>query len=279
MTNATDDISKQIEDLLVARNPRGMKTVQPALEPGYYARAARLFQNVTGHVLIGTGFPVGDTFETDGPVGAIALYQTLEKMGATPILVTDQPLSGKLANDYRVIEISAEGDQKAAAIAQLERLKPEVVLAIERPGQAADGHYYNIRGINIASRTACFDHYIREAKCPTVGIGDGGNEIGMGNIVEAISGLDIVPAATCVNELLLADVSNWGAYGLIALWGYWRHEDLLAQIDPQAILAYCSSLGSVDGITHRNEMTEDNLPLSVGLELIANLRKVTGFND
>jgi DNA-binding MurR/RpiR family transcriptional regulator len=66
--------SQAIEDLLVARNPRGMQTVQQALEPGYILRAAKLIQQAKGNVLIGTGFPVDKTFETDGPLGAIALY-------------------------------------------------------------------------------------------------------------------------------------------------------------------------------------------------------------
>ena len=34
-------LSTQIENLLVARNPRGMQTLQAALVPGYYLRAAQ----------------------------------------------------------------------------------------------------------------------------------------------------------------------------------------------------------------------------------------------
>ena len=62
-------VSKAIEDELVRRNPRGMQTVQCALEQGYVLRAAQLMKACKGTVLIGTGFPVVDTFETDGPVG------------------------------------------------------------------------------------------------------------------------------------------------------------------------------------------------------------------
>lgn len=66
-------ISTTIEDLLVARNPRGMQALQKALVPGYYLRGAQMLQSAIGTVLIGTGFPVAGTYETDGPVGAIAL--------------------------------------------------------------------------------------------------------------------------------------------------------------------------------------------------------------
>ena len=53
--------------------------------------------------------------------------------------------------------------------------------------------------------------------CPTIAIGDGGNEIGMGNIAETLSQLDIRASKTHCDELLVADVSNWAAHGLIAL--------------------------------------------------------------
>ena len=46
-------LSRAIEDLLVARNLRGMQQVQAALEPGYFLRAARYLKDITGTVLIG----------------------------------------------------------------------------------------------------------------------------------------------------------------------------------------------------------------------------------
>lgn len=281
MTENNAQLNKQIEDLLVQKNLRGMKDVQPALASGYYARAARHLQGCKGTVLIGTGFPVVDTFETDGPVGAIALYQTLKYLGAEPIIVCGKPISSMLAPDYKVHEIQVgEHDlRELEALEALARYRPEVVLSIERPGQAADGGYYNMRGESISARTACFDTFVKAANCPTIGIGDGGNEIGMGNIVDAISKLNIVPSATRVDELLIADVSNWGAYGIIALLGYWKGEDLLARIDPQAILRYLSERGSVDGVTRLNELTEDGLPSSEGEAVITELRRLTGFID
>ena len=39
------ELSQKIEQLLVARNPRGMQTVSSALEPGYIMRAANLIKN------------------------------------------------------------------------------------------------------------------------------------------------------------------------------------------------------------------------------------------
>ena len=269
-------LSKKIEDLLVKRNLRGMKTVQHALQTGYYLRAARILNKCKGHVLIGTGFPVVDTFETDGPVGAIALYHALEKLGATPILVCGPPVSQALMHDFRVHEIRGGEHQERTleAFKALYHYQPDAVMSIARPGPASDGDYYNMRGENISARTACFDTFINNAKCPTIGIGDGGNEIGMGNITEALKELDIISATTKVDELLIADVSNWGAYGLMALLSVWNEVDLLAEVNIEEILTYLSSHGSVDGVTRVNELTEDGLDFSEGESVILELRKL-----
>ena len=276
---AQQALTQQIEDLMVARDLRGMKHLQKALVPGYYQRAAKILYDCKGTVLIGTGFPVDETFETDGPVGAIALYDTLKHLGANPIIVCGDPLSRVISDDYQVHQISV-GDLskgKQEAIEGLATLKPSVVLSIERPGLSAGGFYANMRGEDISARCACFDYFVTEADCPTIAIGDGGNEIGMGKVTDALSALSITPAATSCDELLVADVSNWGAHGLIALLGYWSGEDLLSKINTLDILKYISARGSVDGVTRLNTLTEDSLESGAGQELIDELRRLTGF--
>jgi len=272
-------ITKQIENLMVARDVRGMKHLQQALVPGYYQRAAQTLYDCKGTVLIGTGFPVDSTFETDGPVGAIALYDTLKHLGANPIIVCGDPLQSVIGDDYQTHKVSV-GDLRNAkqeALISLEKLKPEVVLSIERPGLCADGYYANMRGEDISARCASFDYFLIEAKCPTIAIGDGGNEIGMGKVLDTLCVLPITPSITSCDELLVADVSNWGAHGLIALLGYWSDEDLLAKVNTLDILKYISARGSVDGVTRENTLTEDSLGSEAGQELIDELRRITGF--
>lgn len=272
-------LSRTIEDILVARNLRGMKSVQPHLKPGYCMRAANILRHCKGHVFIGTGFPVVDTFETDGPVGTIALYDALETLGASPVIVCGRPISGLLASKYRVHEIRVgDHDQREhEALLALYQYLPEAIVSIERPGQAADGGYYNMRGESISARTACFDSFMNMARCPTIAVGDGGNEIGMGNVSEALKNLNIVPSTTGCDELIVADVSNWGAYGIISFLSVWNGRDLLKEINPLNILQYISSLGSVDGVTRINQLTEDGLPVSEGESILLELRKACGF--
>ncbi|MCV2402976.1 DUF4392 domain-containing protein [Marinomonas sp. C2222] len=279
MSNSLETASINIEEALVARNLRGMAHVRPALQEGYCLRAAQTLFDAQGVVLIGTGFPVTDTFETDGPLGAIALYKSLEKVGSTPYIVCGAPLSEAIKNEYRVIDIKLgkHDAQNQEAQTVLDELQPKVVFSIERPGQAEDGHYYNMRGENISARAACFDSFMNQATCPTIAIGDGGNEIGMGNVTEALKSLDIVAATTKCDELIVADVSNWGAYGLIAMLGKLANTDLLAEINPLEILRYLSSLGSVDGVTRLNQLTEDGQEAEVGDAVILELRRLSGF--
>lgn len=272
-------LSQKIESLLVQRNLRGMKKVQPALQVGYYLRAAQQLMETNGCILIGTGFPVAGTFETDGPVGAIALYNCLTSLGKKPILVCGEPLYGALQNDFACYPLPINDIDNAPSYTQkaLKELQPELIISIERPGLSQQNCYYNIRGEDISDNCATFDFFMSLANCPTIAIGDGGNEIGMGNIYEAIGELDIVPSVTRCDELLIADVSNWGAYGLIAFVSLWRNQNLLVDIKPKSILAYLSKLGSVDGLTRKNELTEDGLCFSCGEEVILQLEKICGL--
>ena len=134
-----------------------------------------------------------------------------------------------------------------------------------------------MRGEDITDRAAFFDPFVEAASCPTIAVGDGGNEIGMGNIASAIKELDINASITGCDELLVADVSNWGAYGLIALLAVWAGDDLLAKVSPVDILDYLSARGSVDGVTRENTLTEDGLEAEEGLRVIQELRILTGF--
>jgi hypothetical protein len=277
MTEATRNflsISQQIEQLLVQRNLRGMATLQPHLRPGYILRTARLINQCRGTVLIGTGFPVLDTFETDGPVGAIGLYQLLAKLGANPVLVCGDPLFSTLNNDYQCYQLQVNQYDAVAAIASdaLAQLQPQLVISIERPGFNANMRYANMRGEDISARCASFDFFLTLAACPTIGIGDGGNEIGMGNLYQQVSALNITPSVTPCDELIVADVSNWAAWGIAAMLSVLRGEDLLSFADPLAILRYLSARGSVDGVTRQNTLTEDGLAHTEGEQLINDLQ-------
>ena len=99
----------------------------------------------------------------------------------------------------------------------------------------------------------------------------------MGNVSEALKDLNIVPCTTTCDELIVADVSNWGAYGIIAFLSVWNKRDLLKEINPLGILKYISGLGSVDGVTRVNQLTEDGLAVTEGESVLKALREASGF--
>ncbi|KGE04907.1 glutamate cyclase domain-containing protein [Pseudohaliea rubra] len=265
-----------LEELLVFRNPRGMQSLRAALSPGYYRRASTLLA-AARRVLIGTGFPVAGTFETDGPVGAMALYRALEQRGAQCWIACAAPLAAELEHEFRVLPLQAT-DRDAAreeAILRLAQVTPDAIVSIERPGLAANGRYYNMRGEDISADCGIFDSYLELAGCPTIAIGDGGNEIGMGKVADAVAKLSITPAATSCDELLVADVSNWGAYGLLAYFDLLEATDHLGTVRPRELLAFLSSRGSVDGVTRENTLTEDGMDPAAGEAIISELRALT----
>ena len=268
-------LSAAIEARLVEGNPRGMQTLRRALEPGYCLRAARTLADAR-RVIIGTGFPVEETFETDGPPGAMALARALAARGTDVHLACAPPIARVLAEHFAVLELSAfdHASARREAGERLAAIRPDAVVSIERPGLAADGRYYNMRGEDISERCAIFDDYLRLADCPTIAIGDGGNEIGMGRLATEIAALAIPAAATGCDELIVADVSNWGAYALVALLDPDRGAAALNAIAHREMLEALAAAGGVDGVTRAATATEDGLRAAVGERLIADLRRL-----
>ena len=90
----------------------------------------------------------------------------------------------------------------------------------------------------------------------------------MGKAAEALSALDIHPAMSICDELLVADVSNWAAYAICAL-AYAQSgaiPDLGADIRND--LAFLVESGAVDGVTGKPTATEDGFAEGAGNVLI-----------
>jgi len=263
-----------IEDIILAHGTRGMDRIRGAVPAGYCGRAANLILYNKGRVLIGTGFPVGGSFETDGPIGAIALYRVLERLGYEPIFGCAPPISQVLAGDFRTLEVPILSWEATIPVVKLALadIEPSVIVSIERPGVAKDGRYYNMRGKDISDFLAKFDLFFELCDGPTIAIGDGGNEIGMGNIISELSQLPIHPSVTRCDELVIATVSNWGVYGIIAATSRELRRDLFSLFEPVEIVRYLVDRGAVDGKTGVAECTEDGFPLAIGLTIIERLR-------
>jgi len=171
----------------------------------------------------------------------------------------------------------------AAARRVLRDLAPSHLVAIERPGRAADGDYYNARGGSVAALHAPLDVLFRrrEAGRVTVGVGDGGNEIGMGRVRARVA-RDIAHGGTIASVvrtdyLIVGGTSNWGAWGLTAHLGLATGQDLLHTPEEEARLTQAMvAAGGVDGLTGEATPSVDSLPLAFHQHMLATLRELTG---
>jgi hypothetical protein len=275
-------IALRAVDALLAEDPgaRGIARFRPHDALGPAARALA----ISRRIIIITGFPRGEVGETDGPPGAVGLGLALAALGAEVIHITDTrnaPLLRALAAPVEVADPPC-GDARARAWAEaaLRRIAPDCLVTIERPGRAADGTYRNMRGLDISARTAALDELLLvPGPWTTVAVGDGGNEAGMGRVAarvaETVAHGDVIASIVPAEHLVVAGVSNWGAYGLVAALSLLEGRDLLPT--PELARAHVEKIvaaGSVDGVTGKAEVTVDGLPIERTLDLLVALRKI-----
>lgn len=273
-----------IEDVVMQYGSRGMNTLYPFLPKDSYRKAAEAVLDLPkGNILIATGFYAKGAGETDGPLGAWILLQVLEKLGFSPVLVTDKYtyyfFSGEKVKSICVpLRNSREQNKIVSMETILGRLKPVGMLSVERCGKNGDGDYSNMKGESIGRYTAPIDELFELAGqygIKTFGIGDGGNEIGMGNLSEEISRyLSINPCVVKTDYLLIATVSNWAAYGLGRMLELISKRPLMPPVrDLTCFFERIVRMGSVDGITGKNIMTVDGFPEGKEAEMYMEILK------
>ncbi len=104
------------------------------------------------------------------------------------------------------IPIRTWEESKSLVETALGSLKPSLVISVEWPGVAEDGRYYNMRKEDVTEHAAKYDLFFELDSCPTIAFGDGGNEIGMGNLTRELSHMSIIPSITKCDELVIATV-------------------------------------------------------------------------
>jgi hypothetical protein len=275
-------------DHLLALDP-GSRGIVAFFTPGA-ARAAATTLVDASRVLITTGFAVADgAGETDGPPGAAVLGRALRQLGARVRYVTDAVTVPLLEAALKALEeplhITVYPAGSGAAGEVLARERPTHLVAIERPGRAANGDYLSARAESVAAWNRPLDDLFLFAgagessrgrrrsgggqnRPVTIGVGDGGNEIGMGNVrprlVRARSPLARIASIVCTDHLVVAGTSNWGAYGVVAQLARLAGRPLLhSSAVERRMVEACVQAGAVDGITRRREATVDGLSLDV----------------
>ena len=181
----------------------------------------------------------------------------------------------------------------------------DLIIACERAGPSADGNCYTMSGINmtkkglIAPQLHNFVSDTRkqgsEGMRKFIAIGDGGNELGMGKVMDKVyehirDGKKIGAVNTldgknlAADSLIAASVSNWGAYALIAAAALVRAHDvkdwsyikrcLPTEKSEKALMYRCVAAGCRDGVSGKKEATVDGMPLEKSMECLREIRKI-----
>jgi len=152
----------------------------------------------------------------------------------------------------------------------------------------------NMRGESVDRHTAKI-HRLFEAATDdprtisTIGIADGGNEIGCGTIPWEIIRAETPSACggqiacrIATDHTILAGVSNWGAYALAtAVLHRRRHLPLMrdwnTDTERNCIEQLVRHGKLIDGVTGLSEPTVDGLPLETYLQTLAGIRRIVGL--
>ena len=274
-----------IPAIILGNDQRGVAALRRYLPGDFCDGAARLILSNPGTTLIATGFYVSmaGAPETDGPPGALALGRALELLGRRVLYVTDRCTMAILRpfvkTDNQLCEFPITDDHGSSQFASelLSRLDPSLLISIERCGLTKDGTYLNMRGVDISPHTARLDHLFLQHTC-TIGIGDGGNEIGMGNLAQFIphvANLPANPATTTTTHLVISSTSNWGGYGLVAALSRLVGRDLLPSSEEEAELIHrMVDLGAVDGVTGEAHYSVDTMDIETHGQTLSRLHQL-----
>ena len=275
--SAMKKVSGSIEDIILQYSRRGMTEIRDCVPENYCSEAAReILSWKRGTVVLTTGFYVGGFAETDGPMGTMALAKALKRLGFSPVIVTDRYCEGYFEEEgIKTVYLDLDAAD-ADASGLLDSLQPVGLISVERCGRDSKGIYANMRGVDISSETAPCDALFLAAygRIPTIGVGDGGNEIGMGNVAQAVEQrLSLTPAQIKADILVIATVSNWGAYGIVAALAEQTGISLLVSFrDAEKFLLRTVEMGSVDGISHEHVARVDGFGMDTEQEIIDGLQ-------
>ena len=280
------------------------------------------------HVLVLSGFPccVNDRppTETDGPPGAIAIAKCVLALGRNVhvTIITDDcnrvvfeaaignngNLHKTKTNTIHLETFPADSNMKDEDHNRLKVIAEErcdLIIACERAGPGIDGKCYTMRGIDMNAKGLIApihrivdiarnrEKNLQQKTAKFIAIGDGGNELGMGKVIDRIRTSpkipngDLIGAVTSADYLISASVSNWGGYALAGACAlvksdidkgknlnYWLEicvPELQHEIN---LLERCVRVGCRDGVTGKMETTVDGMPLKTSLDCLQNIINV-----
>jgi len=302
MLIACDNIEKLLcVELRRKGLPRGYKwplyeIARATAEEPLILAAARLLDRPPARVTLVSGaavpghMPVG---ENDGPFGTAVLARALAALGHRIRVVTDPDCAPPIA--FLLERYGVPATMRTVAVG--EDVAPltdegDVFVAIERLGGNANGIVYGVTGVSRAAFRANLDALFRRAGelgKATIGIGDGGNEIGFGNIrgeIEAripdYAQKDRTPCGGGIlstvetDVLVVASTSNQGAYGVAAALALLRGDLALAHTPEEEVALHHVGvgLGLTDGGTGTRIAACDGISAEANAAMVRLVREI-----
>ncbi len=270
-----------LEDILLQYDRRGISALRTHLPADNYLQTAEFALQRAARVLIVTGFYVNGTAETDGPPGALALAGGFSRLGSQVTLVSDRYSLPFLESDtsaFKLVDFPITGPEESRLFAKslLEEIQPTLLISVERCGLTPEGVYRNMRSVDISPHTARLDELFFE-QADTIGIGDGGNEIGMGLLYPQLLQLpDLVkhPTSTATTRLLISTVSNWAACGLLGAMSRLSGQNLLPTVQEQSELLHCIvDRGAINGVNGVREYKVDDFDEAVNNGILEQIHR------
>jgi hypothetical protein len=149
---------------------------------------------------------------------------------------------------------------------------------------------HSMRGRDLSAHTAPMHMWFEIAarrSLPTIGIGDGGNEIGMGKIPwdvirRNVPNGGLIACRVPTDHLIVAGVSNWGAYalaaGVLLLRGAKPDPSLFDVDRERELLRIMVEKGPlVDGVTGKPTVSVDGLPFEEYARPLRRLKNLLGW--
>ncbi|NES87357.1 MAG: DUF4392 domain-containing protein, partial [Moorea sp. SIO2B7] len=164
------------------------------------------------------------------------------------------------------------------------------VIAIERAGPSSDGTVRNIHGDDITAHTAPLHLLFTLSKIISIGIGDLGNELGMGTlsqelIAKTIKNGERIACNIPCHHPIVSGVSNWGAMGLLMalalLRSDWQDrltEGLTLEIDKHILTTLVNEEAAIDGDTGLPGFTIETFPWEYHGKVLTEILEAAGLN-